>query len=526
MNQRLRQARWLGLRVSAAGLLLFVALPACVGSVNQEGAKRPPVTSSLQTVPASIEAPPLPGPVAAAAKPSSQGLGILKVAPENGAIGTSFTLTGENLPPNKDVELHWSTAQTGYLVDAASENVQYLGRKQEPLFVVLGHARTDAAGKLNAPLTIPDDFGNLHDIYAVADGIQLAKGGILVNRTASISPTEGPVGTPITIKLAALGWLPYESSTSLLYDNKYMGYISSTTTRGHATVQIRAAGAPGVHTIELDPASHAMPFLDVDQSATYYNRQFRFTFRITGDAGAPKPSVDWPVQVESTVPIKTAAVYSSGGATATLSSKSGPILSDVVLTGRGLTPSAPVELNWVTAEGTRATSSGWGIKLEPLQKLTAGADGSLTANLKIPDNLGGWHSVQLFQDGSLRASVPYYVTQSLVSVTPDRVAPGEVFHIRLKGVGWTELDNGMAVVYDNGYIGYACGFFSKGDIDLKLVATGGPGTHLVDIYPMIYKGKANDLWNNQVPMLSYERDNPGLPYGYRLPAFRVAIVVA
>ena len=85
--------------------------------------------------------------------------------------------------------------------------------------------------------------------------------------------------------------------------------------------------------------------------------------------------------------------------------------------------------------------------------------------------------------------------------------------------------NGFAVTYDNAYAGFACGFYEKGDVKLNLYATGGPGTHLIDLYPMIYKGKSTDLWNQQLPMLAFRQDNPALALGYKLPAMRVAIRV-
>ena len=47
---------------------------------------------------------------------------------------------------------------------------------------------------------------------------------------------------------------------------------------------------------------------------------------------------------------------------------------------------------------------------------------------------------------------------------PKVVKAGQPFIVQLKGVGWTQLDNTIAVTYDNGYIGYACGFNSNGDV--------------------------------------------------------------
>lgn len=121
--------------------------------------------------------------------------------------------------------------------------------------------------------------------------------------------------------------------------------------------------------------------------------------------------------------------------------------------------------------------------------------------------------------------MPYRIEHSLVDVTPKRVRAGETFTVHLKGVGWTELDNAFAVTYDNAYAGYACGFNSNGDIQLTLVATGEPGTHRVDLYPMLYQGHGKPPWAYQVPMLTFARDHPGLALGYRLPAVRAAIEV-
>ena len=120
---------------------------------------------------------------------------------------------------------------------------------------------------------------------------------------------------------------------------------------------------------------------------------------------------------------------------------------------------------------------------------------------------------------------PYYVEQSLIQVSPRRLKVGEAVTIQLKGVGWTELDNTVAVTYDNAAMGYACGFNSNGDVTINLVASGSPGTHLIDIYPAIYRGKDRVPWNYQTPFLTYARDFPALSHGYRLPAYRLAIEI-
>jgi hypothetical protein len=201
------------------------------------------------------------------------------------------------------------------------------------------------------------------------------------------------------------------------------------------------------------------------------------------------------------------------------------IRSPTVLRATGLPPNAAVGLFFVTARGNRMTPSGWNLDNIPLGELTTQADGSLEAKIEIPDDLGGWHAVKLTGPDRVLLEIPYYVEQSLVAVTPKRVRVGDPFAVIIKGSGWTELDNTVAVTYDNAVIGYACGFNSNGDITINLIATGQRGTHLIDLYPAIYKGKDRVPWNYQTPFLTFARDFPALAHGYRLPAYRLAIEV-
>ena len=82
------------------------------------------------------------------------------------------------------------------------------------------------------------------------------------------------------------------------------------------------------------------------------------------------------------------------------------------------------------------------------------------------------------------AQVPYFVKRNFIKA-PKVVKAGQPFIVELKGVGWTQLDN-TTVTYDNAYIGYACEFNSNGYVRIQLFATGKPGVHLIDLYPLLY----------------------------------------
>ena len=104
---------------------------------------------------------------------------------------------------------------------------------------------------------------------------------------------------------------------------------------------------------------------------------------------------------------------------------------------------------------------------------------------------------------------------------------GEAFTISIKGVGWTQLDNTLAVTYDNNYIGYGCGFNSNGYMVVKLIATGAPGTHIIDLHPLLYTNQpsyANTPYG-MLTDLSADRDFPGLALGYQIPTIHFAIKI-
>ncbi len=453
----------------------------------------------------------------------------LKVNPEKGLVGTSISVTGEELPSGKQVEFIWVTVQGSYATKVSPETIEYYDRKYTAKRVSLGKATTSAQGKVTATLTIPEDYGEVHDIIAVVDGQEVAKGGFSVSRNVTVSPLSGPVGTVITIEVKGLGWTPFGNTMGVLYDNKYTGFISAVTTNGTARAQIRAAGPVGNHEIRVTAASAATPYINIEQSPIKALGQFGFVFNVTGDAGPPPSTVDWPDSewVSAATQPKTTLgnIAPPSGLTASLSPASGPITSKSTLRVAGLPTATPVDLYWVTTVGNRISPSGWNLTQSNIGKAIPTKDKSLSTDIQIPDDLGGWHVLKIAQGEKVLMEVPYYIERSLVGVTPIRVKAGETFKIQVKGIGWTELDNSVAATYDNAYIGYACGFNSQGDVTIYMEATGGPGTHLIDLYPTIFKGHGEGPWNYDVPQLTWAQDHPGLALGYKLPAFRLAIEV-
>ena len=267
----------------------------------------------------------------------------------------------------------------------------------------------DPQGRVNTVFTAPEDFGEVHEIYAVVDGQDVGRGGFRILRSATITPTEGPVGTPITITVKGLSWRGFEHFMALRYDNKYTGEISGVTTNGTAVFQIRAAGPIGKHIIQLNNSTATAPgaYLNTQQSPQDYiyahldnKQEFRFVFNVTKDAGPPPDSLQWPdservARLNSHAPRTAMSTKPAPSSVATLNPASGPILSKTSLRASGLPPNTEVGLFFVTARGNRMGPSGWNLESVPLSTATTKSDGSLTTNIQIPDDLGGWHAVKL-----------------------------------------------------------------------------------------------------------------------------------
>jgi hypothetical protein len=453
-----------------------------------------------------------------------------------------MTIAGSGLPANASVQIQWATANATWVVGADPSTVNYLGTNYTKINVVLDTVTASSTGAFSVIIDAPKDFGGQHSIFAVVGSTELSEGSFTTLRTVTISPTSGPVGTPITITYSGLGDSLYTGGASLLYDNHYVGEMMANWTRGVATATIRASGAVGPHTIQIGNAISYL-YLNVPQSPIPYTNGATDTFTITADDGAPAASIDWPAAVAPTLAQIT--TLNEGGlgvkstVTATASVSSGPEGTSVTVNASGLPANVSTQIEWATVVGNRVNcaSTCWAFSTQPLTANVTPSGNALSDTFTVPSPaLGGWHAIQIVQNNKVVGQVPFYVKESIVGyeaagsttpVTSLTVVQGQPFQIHLEGVGWTQLDNTVGVDYDNSYMGYGCGFNSNGDVVLNLTATGAPGTHLIDLYPMLYSLSPSFASTpyGMVPVLTYAQDDPGLALGYQLPAMRFAITV-
>jgi hypothetical protein len=442
-------------------------------------------------------------------------VGSVTLEPHKGPAGTEVTITGTGLDADAELSIMWNTVRGSWLLEGEA-NEEFHGRTFEPIAHEVATARTDEAGDFTTSFTAPAGHGFSNDVTVERDGRLLNKSAFRLEPTVTITPESGPPGTPITIRMEGIGWDNLENSWLVTYDNQFTGLLSAVTTNGIATAVIPATGGPGEHLIRVVHGSFTVPYLNMQQSPRPDRPTFTHTFTVTdGPPVLPPEAASQGLAPEVGMPASDGVAIWTDPASATVD-------APVTLYGRGFTAGAQVSLLWYTVVGNRVGGSGWDEASRDLAQVQAGRDGAFTHELTVPDDLGGPHRIEAVVGGSVAAETRLTITPSAVQFGPTSGPVGTEIVIQLKGVGWTETANIYNLVYDNGYLGYACGFNSQGDVTIRLPATGEPGWHFIDLYPGIYKGKdVPGVQNFRIPQLTYEADHPG----EELPAFRFAFEV-
>jgi hypothetical protein len=194
----------------------------------------------------------------------------------------------------------------------------------------------------------------------------------------------------------------------------------------------------------------------------------------------------------------------------------------VAISGGDFQPDAEVSLHWFRIVGNRVSGQGWDEQALEVGTLTADAEGRFSHEWEVPTDVGGPHRIEARVDGEVVAETWMSVLVTAQPLPATSGPWGTDIEINLTGVGWTETANIYAIVYDNSYLGYACGFNTQGDVTIPLTMTGEPGWHFVDLYPAIYKGDETPGRNNfRIPQLTALDDHPGED----LPIFRYAFYI-
>ncbi|MED3764156.1 IPT/TIG domain-containing protein [Ureibacillus terrenus] len=434
-------------------------------------------------------------------------IGKVTLSKSSGRIGDEVAITAESLKPEKPLKVVWVDMEGSYQIE---DNYSFIGAAYEPAEKVVAEGKADADGKWAGTFSIPDGFGDDHDILVYQDDEVVAKANFFVETVFTISPTSGPPGTEVTIKGEGLSWKMYGSLWHVNWDNKYTGMITAVTTNGKAVAVFRAAGKKGLHSITVESGASGFPYLSRDSSAINYIHTHYFTFEITSDEPVTTASYVEKAPEAADGGIQMPEPKNKDGVKVALDRPEGTVGEKVVLTASGLPKNEKVSFDWHTMVGTRVTKEGYGPEIFDLGEAETDDKGNLTYEFAIPDDLGGLpHLIDVKVGDEVYGQAYLRILPSIVSVSPSSGPVGTEFEVTIKGSGWTEFDNALAVLYNNSYIGYVCGFNSQGTVKLKLVATGEPGYQFIDIYPSIYKGQQVQPTYYLRPMLTYRNDHPG-----------------
>ncbi|MDE3193487.1 MAG: hypothetical protein KGN00_07365 [Chloroflexota bacterium] len=494
----------------AAAISLAIVLSACSGA-TAPAAKATAASSVQPARVASPSAKPVPD-TAATPRPMDL-VGKFSLSPTHGPLGSVVTATGSGLKPQTTYAITWTSVSGSWKL--SDDRTQYLGRDYKPVYVPMKSVLTDGVGGFTTSFTVPaQDFGFQHDVLVMDEGSVIRnKSAFDVDLEVTISPTSGPVGTPIAIQAKGLGWRDYQGSWLVAYDNRFTGLLSGVTTKGMATGVIPAAGGVGTHVVTVLGGDLTFMYLNVRQGPFPDRPEFRIPFTIT----------DGPAVLPAPLEQQRAAVVPGAPAVSGLavSPESGTVGSPMTLSGRALPANTDVTLTYLTQQGNRVGGSGFGESSRPLGNVRTDGSGSFTWAFNVPDDLGGPHAVVAKMGDKVVGQTQLTIQPNAFPLSIERGPSGTQTKVHLKGVGWTETANVYMVTYDNGYLGYVCGFNSAGDIDMTLPMTGEKGWHFIDMYPGIYKGKETQPFNYRMPQLSYARDHPGED----LPAFHFAFYV-
>jgi hypothetical protein len=439
----------------------------------------------------------------AAAKSDAASIQKLELKYDKAVVGASVRVAAEGLPAGETVELNWGTVTGGWVIQ---DDYYFRGRKYSEATLSLGKFPVSASGRLDATFAIPEDYGGVHDIIATINGRAVAQNGIEVTQSFEMTPASGPIGTPIELRVKGLGWRTMENTWVVNWDNRGIGFVTAAGTHGSAVARFRAAGPAGNHFVKIYTGWQGQSYLNFQQAPNAYLPRPDFAFRTTsGPSSTPFAYAD-EYQPYS---LPEAEVHVANGKLS-VSPIQGAVGAESILRGEGFPANSTLDLFWQTYVGNRVGGNGFEPQEKQIAKVKVGKDGKIEFRLKIPEDLGGEHGIEL-REGEKELGRAYFAIETtIVSMEPASGPAGTPVTIHLKGVGWTEYDNMYAATYDNAYMGYACGFNSQGDVTFTFKAAGEPGTHLIDLFPGIYQGPPTE---NQLlyrmPQLTYADDHPG-----------------
>ncbi len=416
----------------------------------------------------------------------------------------TLQLTPGSAPPNSQVEITGNGYLAGANVDIlwyTMEGNRVSGSGFIPKSSLIAAVVADAQGRISTSFVTPYDLGGpAHRVEAVIGGSVVADTTFVLEREAWITPTSGPEGTVVAVRLVAGGWTQYDNNIAITYDNAFLGFACSFNSQGNITVWIQATGGVGTHVIGVYPALYygpsdgptpwKHPMLNTDDLPVPYETK-EFVFEIT--EGGVGVSLDKATDLRSVfapdglaVPNLPAVI--GDGSTPNLALGNGAkgiVGGEIPLALSGFPANSKVALRWNTVAGETQIeddkNSGWVFaerKIELGDIMTSGL-GIYVGTFGVPVDFGGDHMIEAVVAGQVLATGTWKLVPAFTAeLSPD----SSRIVIHAKGLGWEKYTAAWEVLYDNRLMGTITALTSSGSVDVSIPVVGGPGMHTIDIH--------------------------------------------
>src|SRR5699024_2209025 len=125
-------------------------------------------------------------------------IGKLQLSESSGRIGDKIGVSAEDLYPNEELQVIYIDMEGRYNI--GDDHYSFKGTLYDRKEVKVASGTADEDGKWEGSFTIPEGFGDDHDVYIVQKDEKVAKANLFVETVFTIEPESGPIGTEITIR--------------------------------------------------------------------------------------------------------------------------------------------------------------------------------------------------------------------------------------------------------------------------------------------------------------------------------------